>query len=118
MEQRIELVKQEQPSEYQERIEEVFKGQEGYLLLGQATVLDETGSSLPEELAPVTQQIVNIALTVPLIHPSKFAEQIGRSTGVIGGWLDAGYLPTVKVGRYQMINLALLTENLKKGFVL
>lgn len=82
-----------------------------YLVLDQLTVESE-------ELAPAIQQIINIALTVPLIHPSKFAEHVGRSTGVIGGWLDAGYLPTVKVGRYQMINLALLTENLKKGFLL
>ncbi|MEF3074892.1 hypothetical protein V2P20_07630 [Methylobacter sp. Wu1] len=64
------------------------------------------------------QIIVNIESGVPLMHPDKFAEQIGRTPGVIGGWIDAGYLPTVKVGRYQLINLALLTENLKKGFVL
>ncbi|MCL7422869.1 MAG: hypothetical protein M8364_18420 [Methylobacter sp.] len=64
------------------------------------------------------QIIVNIVETVPLMHPDKFAEHIGRTPGVIGGWIDSGYLPTVKVGRYQLINLALLTENLKQGFVL
>lgn len=62
--------------------------------------------------------IVNIEAGVPLMHPEKFAEQVGRSPGVIGGWIDSGFLPTVKVGRYQLINLVLLTENLKKGFVL
>lgn len=78
----------------------------------QDTVKSEPGSS------PGLQITVNIDSLVPLMHPEKFAESIGRSKGVIGGWIDQGYLPTVKVGRYQMINLVLLTENLKKGFVL
>jgi hypothetical protein len=52
------------------------------------------------------------------MHSRTFAANTGISDGVIGGWIDNGYLPTVKVGRYQMINLVLLTENLKKGFVL
>jgi hypothetical protein len=64
------------------------------------------------------QIIVNVESGIPLMHPDLFAEKIGRSPGVIGGWIDAGYLPTVKVGRYQLINLVLLTENLKQGKVL
>ena len=74
--------------------------------------------SEPSPVLEPLQMIVNIDVSVPLMHPSKFAESIGRSAGVVGGWLDSGYLPTVKVGRYQMVNLVLLTENLKKGFVL
>jgi hypothetical protein len=64
------------------------------------------------------QIIVNMDSSIPLMHPDLFAEKIGRSAGVVGGWIDSGYLPTVKIGRYQLINLALLTENLKQGKVL
>lgn len=53
-----------------------------------------------------------------LIHPDKYAEQIGLSVGVIGGWIDAGYIPTVKIGRYRLINLTKLTLNLADGGVL
>jgi len=61
---------------------------------------------------------VNIETSVPIMHPDKFAEAVGRTPGVIGGWIDQGYLPTVKVGRYQMVNLVLLIDNLKQGRLL
>lgn len=64
------------------------------------------------------QIVVNLNTAVPFMNHLHFAQQSGFSSGVVGGWLDNGYLPTVKVGRYQVINLVLLTENLKKGFVL
>lgn len=78
----------------------------------------EVVKSEPGQASEPLQVTVNIKTSAPLMHPDKFAESIGRSRGVIGGWIDSGYLPTVKVGRYQMINLVLLTENLKKGHVL
>ena len=53
-----------------------------------------------------------------MMHPAHFASAVGQTAGVVGAWIDNGYLPTVKVGRYQMINLVLLTENLSKGRVL
>lgn len=85
-------------------------------------VKPQLDSELLEALASVIPAVNQISITienqVPIIHHTKFAELTGRSTGVIGGWIDCGYLPTVKVGRYQMINLALLTENLKKGVLL
>jgi len=45
---------------------------------------------------------------VPVMHPDKFAELIGLSAGVVGGWIDLGYVPTVKIGKYRLINLAAL----------
>lgn len=54
---------------------------------------------------------------VPFMHPDKFAEQIGLSKGVVGGWIDQGYVPTIKVGKYRMINLIALTDGLKLGVV-
>jgi len=45
---------------------------------------------------------------VPVMHPDRFAELIGLSAGVVGGWIDLGYVPTVKIGKYRLINLAAL----------
>ncbi len=55
---------------------------------------------------------------IPFMTPDKFAEAIGLSKGVIGGWIDQGYLPTAKIGRYRMINMVILVANLKEGKVL
>jgi len=43
--------------------------------------------------------IINMPETprVPFMHPNKFADLIGLSKGVVGGWIDQGYVPTVKV---------------------
>ena len=57
--------------------------------------------------------VVNIESSVPLMHPDKFAKKIGLSEGVVGGWIDNAYLPTVKVGKYRMINLVKLIEDLR-----
>lgn len=61
---------------------------------------------------------LSIPVFMPCIHHSKFADLSGLSVGVVGGWVDAGYLPVVRIGRYTMINLVQLAENLKKGGVL
>ncbi|MDP3332639.1 MAG: hypothetical protein Q8S55_11755 [Methylococcaceae bacterium] len=48
---------------------------------------------------------------VPVMHPDKFADLIGLSAGVVGGWIDLGYVPTLKIGKYRMINLAAMTNS-------
>lgn len=55
---------------------------------------------------------------IPFMTPDKFAEAIGLTKGVVGGWIDQGYLPTAKIGRYRMINMVVLVSNLKEGKVL
>ena len=45
---------------------------------------------------------------VPLCTRERFAQFSGLEEGVIRGMCDRGYLPTVKVGRYSMINLVAL----------
>jgi len=35
----------------------------------------------------------------------------GFPIGVIQGWINKGYLPTVPVGKYSLINLELLRKN-------
>lgn len=39
-----------------------------------------------------------------------FANQVGLPVGVVEGWIDRGYVPTIVVGRYSLVNVALLTK--------
>ena len=64
------------------------------------------------------EQTASQLFFIPFMTPDKFAEAIGLSKGVIGGWIDQGYLPTTKIGRYRMINMVVLVANLKEGKVL
>lgn len=66
---------------------------------------------LPEQTS-VTQIIVNFSTFSPLLHPKKFAELSGLSHDVINGWIRNDYLPTVKHGRYRMINIVALSNQL------
>jgi hypothetical protein len=61
------------------------------------------------------EKIIRLAVDMPLMHPDKFAVGVGVTEGVVGGWIDNAYVPTVKVGKYRLINMVLLVENLKAG---
>ncbi len=59
------------------------------------------------------------ALTVtkaPSIYPSpvvtreRFAEMCGLPVGVIVGWCNKGLVPCFSIGKYSLINLALLEK--------
>lgn len=43
---------------------------------------------------------------------AKFAEQSGIEEGVVLGWMKKGYLPTKRIGKYTLINLALFNQEL------
>jgi len=66
----------------------------------------------------VLEQTASQLFFIPFMTPDKFAESIGLSKGVVGGWIDQGYLPTAKIGRYRMINMVVLVANLKEGKVI
>lgn len=51
-----------------------------------------------------------ITMTLPVISRSRFAEMIGIEEGVVQGWISKGYIPTYSVGKYTLINLALLNR--------
>lgn len=44
------------------------------------------------------------------MHRDRFAELVGVSVDVVNGWINRGYLPTYEVGKYRLINLALLNK--------
>ncbi len=58
-----------------------------------------------ESLLNVTSQA-----NVPVMEREKFSELVGVDLGVINGWIDRGYLPSIKMGKHRLVNLALLTK--------
>lgn len=61
---------------------------------------------------PKFDQLSNVPLPVSatLMSREKFADSIGIPLGVVTGWCDRGYLPVVPIGKYSLINVALLHQ--------
>lgn len=47
---------------------------------------------------------------VPVMSRVKFAEHVGVTEDVVTGWINRGYIPVLEVGKYRLINLALLNR--------
>lgn len=57
--------------------------------------------------------------SVPMMSREAFAAAIGLPIGVVIGFCNKGYLPTVSIGKYSLINIALLQKRcLEQGFSL
>lgn len=53
----------------------------------------------------------------PVCTKERFSELTGLEVGVIQGQINNGHLPTVKIGRYRLINLVVLArECIEEGF--
>lgn len=52
---------------------------------------------------------------VPVMAADRFAELVGVSSEVVRGWIDKGYLSTMKIGRYRLVNLAALQREALQG---
>ena len=52
------------------------------------------------------------SLPVPVMTRELFSTFSGLGEEVIRGMIERGQLPSVKVGRHRMVNLALLTEDM------
>ena len=44
----------------------------------------------------------------------RFATLVGIDLGGVNGWIDRGYVPTVKISRHRHNNLAALTREAQK----
>lgn len=51
------------------------------------------------------------ALPIPVMHQERFAELSGVSRGVLEGWVNRGYIPTIVIGKHRLINLVELTQS-------
>lgn len=58
-----------------------------------------------ETLANISRQV-----NVPVMEKSKFADLVGVDVGVVNGWIDKGYIPSMKLGKHRLVNIALLAE--------
>lgn len=47
---------------------------------------------------------------VPVCTRERFAQFSGLEEGVIRGMCDKGYLPTIRLGKYSLINLVALAK--------
>jgi hypothetical protein len=56
------------------------------------------------DLAPLVPTVV----AVPLCTREAYAAATGLPIGVVNAHADRGYLPTVRVGKYSMVNLEAL----------
>lgn len=57
--------------------------------------------------------ISGMQLASPLVSREQFAQMLFgnvESVGVVVGMINKGYLPTVSIGKYSFINLALLQK--------
>ena len=55
-----------------------------------------------------TSNAPQVPATVPTMTIEHFSQLSGQDEGVLQGHIRRGYLPTIKVGRYRMIDVALL----------
>lgn len=49
-----------------------------------------------------------VPVMTPVMTKERFAELVGVEVGVIRGMIDRNYLPTVKIGRHRLVNVAAL----------
>ncbi|WP_374334459.1 hypothetical protein [Leeia sp.] len=49
-----------------------------------------------------------MTVLVPLVTAERFAALMGVEQGVVLGWVNKGYVPTMKIGKRCLINLAVL----------
>lgn len=57
--------------------------------------------------------------SVPLMSRELFAQLVGVSEDTVSGWIARGYLPTYEIGRYRLVNIAILNQMaLEKEFKL
>lgn len=53
----------------------------------------------------------------PVVTKRMFSQLTGLTEETVRGMVERGHLPTVKIGKHRMVNIALLTkESLQKEF--
>lgn len=57
-----------------------------------------------------SEQKVSIPFSAPVVTKARFSELSGLSEEILRGMIERGHLPTLKVGKHRMINVALLTK--------
>lgn len=58
------------------------------------------------------EQLSKLLISPPVMPWRDFAAWIQLNDDVVEHWVKRGYLPTIKIGRYRMVNVALLIQQL------
>lgn len=73
-------------------------------LLPSVLISNPTASELDSGLLLGTPKQV-VPLLVPMATKERFADLVGTSPPAVQGWINRGYVPTVKTGKYRLIDL-------------
>jgi len=57
-----------------------------------------------------SDQKMSIPMSVPVVTKARFSEMSGLTEETLRGMIERDHLPTLKVGKHRMINVALLTK--------
>jgi hypothetical protein len=49
-----------------------------------------------------------LEVQMPLVSRQRFADLVGVTLDTVNKWCDRGYVPTIPMGRWSLINLALV----------
>lgn len=52
-----------------------------------------------------------ILLATPVMTQERFAQLTGLTEGQVRGMIDKGHLPSVKLGKPRLVNIALLSQD-------
>lgn len=66
-----------------------------------------------EQLAQISQMF-HAPVLLPVISKERFASLTGFPPGVIDGWVNRGYLPTTRFGKWSGINLIALSRQVEQ----
>lgn len=58
---------------------------------------------------------LNLPVNVPVMTQKKFSELSGVELGVLRGWVDKAYIPSVLIGKHRLINVAFMNAKLMIG---
>lgn len=77
-----------------------------------ALPIDQHSAAKPMELEQI--KVKELTAAPPLLPWKVFCAWIGMGseTETVRGWIRQGYLPTRRVGKYLMVNVALLNKQL------
>lgn len=76
-------------------------------LLPSVLIANPTESEMDKELLLGTPKRV-VPMLLPCITKERFADLVGTSPSAVQGWINRGYVPTAKTGKYRLIDLTKL----------
>lgn len=57
-------------------------------------------------------ELKTLLVAPPVMPWREFADWVRMDAEIVDNWVKRGYLPTVKIGRYRIVNVAQLVQSL------